>query len=178
MPDPFPSWFSHPRAAVLWEDCRIWTVSLLLPGFQNQKKQRLISALGAWIYVGRWERLWGFWHIWVDVETGCLERINCICRQSSRDAFILTDENKCYLDAYDLYNMGRSSGQTLFAKPETFFCFYWEGIQGLSVNLGCWCNSPSSPIWFSFSKTRKFDSHLKTPIWCLKKSQKTPKPKP
>lgn len=71
------------------------------------------------------------------METGCLERINCICRLSSGDAFILTDESKCYLDTCDLYNMGHSSGQIPFAKPEMFFCFYWEGIQSLSVNLGC-----------------------------------------
>lgn len=73
----------------------------------------------------------------MDVEIGCLERINCIFRLSGGDAFILTDENKCYLDAYDLYNVGHSSRRTPFAKPETFFCFYWEGIQSLSVNLGC-----------------------------------------
>lgn len=55
------------------------------------------------------------------METGCLERINCISRQSGEDVFILTDENKCYLEAYDLHNMGHSSGQTPFIKPEIFF---------------------------------------------------------
>lgn len=74
----------------------------------------------------------------------------CLQTESSGDVFIWTDKNKCYLEAYDLYNIGHSSGQTPFAKLETSFCFYCEETQSLSVSLGCWCNSLSSPRWFFF----------------------------
>lgn len=72
---------------------------LAVPSFSVAEEAKANFCFGGKNVCGQVGKSLCFWHIWMDVETVCLERINCICRLRSGDTFIQTGETDCYLDA-------------------------------------------------------------------------------